>query len=130
MPPHYHIAIVLLWQDGKILATKRHADADHLANFWEFPGGKCQTDETPADAARREAREELGVEIEITGARSLIEFDYQVRRITLHPFDAKIVSGAPQPLQAASLRWLAPQELQDNEFPPANATLLADIRQK
>ncbi len=128
MKPHYHIAIVLIWRHGEILATKRRADADHLPDVWEFPGGKCAPGEAPQVAAVREAREELGIEIEITAARPVLEFDYPVRRVTLHPFDAKIAEGEPRPLHAAALRWLAPEKLRDEEFPPANAPLLAELR--
>ncbi len=126
--PHYHIAILLLWRDGKILSSKRLAEAEHLATFWEFPGGKCAPDETPSAAAIREAREELGVEIEITNVRSLLEFDYPTRRVTLHPFDAGITQGEPQPLASSALRWLLPAELRDDEFPPANAPLLQELK--
>lgn len=125
---HYHIAILLLWHDGKILASKRLADAEHLANFWEFPGGKVAPDESPREALHREAREELSIEIEIIGQREVLEFDYPARRVTLHPFDAVITHGTPQPLAASALRWLAPEDLHDEEFPPANAPLLEELR--
>ncbi|HEY0074997.1 MAG TPA: (deoxy)nucleoside triphosphate pyrophosphohydrolase [Abditibacteriaceae bacterium] len=126
--PHYHIAILLLWRDGKILASKRLAEAEHLADVWEFPGGKCAPDELPIEAARREAYEELGVAIEITGQRPPLEFDYVTRHVCLHPFDAVITKGEPQPLASTELRWLAPEEFKDKEFPPANAPLLRQLR--
>lgn len=126
--PHYRIAILLLWRDGKILATKRCADAEHLADVWEFPGGKCEPDESPVEAAHREAREELGVEIEVTAEHPVLEFDYPTRRVTLYPFDAVIAKGEPQPLASAGLRWLKPEELKEDEFPPANAPLLEELR--
>lgn len=128
MKPHFHIAIVLLWRDSQILTTKRRADADHLPDVWEFPGGKCAPGEAPKTAAIREAREELAVEIEITGTRAVLEFDYPARRVTLHPFDARIIDGEAQPLQSAALRWLSLNELRDEDFPPANAPLLATLR--
>ena len=130
MKPHYQIAIVLIWRDNQILATKRRADADHVPGLWEFPGGKCEDGETPCQTALREAREELGIEIEITGARDVLEFDYPARRVSLHPFDARITNGEPQPLVAAALNWLYVLELQDEDFPPANAPLLAALRNK
>jgi 8-oxo-dGTP diphosphatase len=129
MKPHYRIAIILLWRDNKILSTQRRHDAEHLPDIWEFPGGKCEPNETPERAAIREAREELGVEIEIAQARDILEFDYPARGVTLHPFDARIIGGEPQPLHAAALRWLLPSELRDEDFPPANAPLLEKLRQ-
>ncbi|WP_458209924.1 NUDIX hydrolase [Haladaptatus sp. NG-SE-30] len=36
------------------------------AGFWEPPGGVIEKNQTPADAARVEAREETGLEIELT----------------------------------------------------------------
>ena len=126
--PHYHIAIILLWRDGKILATKRLAEAEHLPDVWELPGGKCAPGEPPSEAARREAQEELGVVVQITGQRPVLEFDYPARRVSLHPFDAVITAGEPQCLASAALRWLLPEELKDDDFPPANAPLLKELR--
>jgi 8-oxo-dGTP diphosphatase len=33
---------------------------------WAFPGGKSEEDENPEDTARREAKEEVGLDIELT----------------------------------------------------------------
>jgi ADP-ribose pyrophosphatase YjhB (NUDIX family) len=68
---------------------------------WALPGGWADTGETPAEAARREVREESGFEVEVT--RLLAIYD---KRMHLHPpqphytykvfFEAKIVgSGSP-----------------------------------
>jgi 8-oxo-dGTP diphosphatase len=47
MKPHLRVGFVLLWRDGKIYVTRRRTDARHFAGVWEFPGGKCEEDETP-----------------------------------------------------------------------------------
>ena len=75
---HLQIAIALIWRDGKILIQRRLANADHLPNLWEFPGGKIEEGETPREAAIREAREELGIEIEIIGKRNSSDFEYSI----------------------------------------------------
>jgi len=124
----FDIAIALIWRDGKVLVTKRRDDADHLPGLWEFPGGKCHEDEPPEACAIREAREEVGVEVETTGPHPPIEFTYPERHVTLHPFDCTIIAGEPQPLQAAALRWLTPDELRPDEFPLANRELIAEIK--
>ena len=127
--PHFRIAIVLIWRDNRVLVQRRLADAEHLPDVWEFPGGKCEPNETPGDAAIREAREELGIEIEIVGERQIIHFEYSNRAITLFPFDAKIVSAnEPQTLASSQLRWMFPDEMQADEFPAANATLITQLQ--
>lgn len=125
---HLQIAIALIWREGRILVAKRRDDAEHLPGVWEFPGGKCENGEAPRGCAVREAREEVSVEIEISSERSAIVHQYVERRVTLHPFDCRIVSGEPQALQCAALRWLRPDELRLEEFPAANAKLIADIQ--
>jgi mutator protein MutT len=126
--PHFHIALAIIWRDGRVLVTRRRANADHLPDVWEFPGGKCEDGETPHDAAIREAREELGIEVEVAGEHAPIHHEYSQRRVTLHPFDCVITSGEPQPLHSAGLRWLAPHELHEDDFPAANAQLIAQLR--
>lgn len=57
--------------------------------YFVFPGGGIRREETPADAAVREAREELGVQV-ILGPRLLIE---EFRGQTVHYFSAIVVDG-------------------------------------
>ncbi len=125
---HFHIAIALIWRNGCVLAARRRDDAVHLPGVWEFPGGKCEDGEAPRDCAVREVREESSVEVEISGERDVIIHHYAERRVTLHPFDCRIISGEPQALQCAALRWLRPDDLRVEEFPAANAKLIEDIQ--
>ncbi|WP_022920260.1 (deoxy)nucleoside triphosphate pyrophosphohydrolase [Ornithinimicrobium pekingense] len=48
----------------RLLAARR-SGPPALAGGWEFPGGKVEPGEPPAGAAVREAREELGVRVEL-----------------------------------------------------------------
>jgi 8-oxo-dGTP diphosphatase len=57
--------------------------------YFVFPGGGIRGGETPADAATREAREELGVQV-LLGPRLLIE---EFKGETAHYFSALILGG-------------------------------------
>lgn len=61
--------------------TDAHAETVLVYNpggFWEPPGGVIEADQSPAEAARTEAREEIGVEVDLTGLLSVgrCEFRY------------------------------------------------------
>ena len=130
MKPHLQIALALIWREGEILIARRRANADHLPDVWEFPGGKIEPNETPAQAAIREAREEVGLEIKVSKAREIIEWEYQSRRVTLHPFDCQISGGELQAREVATYRFVAPQALNADDFPTANRQLILDLQKK
>lgn len=56
-------AAVLLHRDGKVWLGQRGATR-FLPGFWVFPGGGCDANETPEQAARRELEEETGLLLE------------------------------------------------------------------
>ncbi|MGD8200221.1 NUDIX domain-containing protein [Ornithinimicrobium sp. W1679] len=64
--PRVAVAAVALVDDlerpRRLLAARR-SGPPALAGGWEFPGGKVEPGEDPADAAVREAAEELGVRV-------------------------------------------------------------------
>lgn len=53
------VAAVVKTDRGVLLARRKEGA---LAGYWEFPGGKVETGETPDMALRREIKEELGVD--------------------------------------------------------------------
>jgi ADP-ribose pyrophosphatase len=57
------VGVVALTQDRRVVLVRqyRHATRSYL---WEIPAGKLDRDETPTECARRELREEAGVEFQ------------------------------------------------------------------
>jgi mutator protein MutT len=125
--PHLQIALAIIWRNDEILITKRRADADHLANFWEFPGGKVKSEESHEDCAIREALEEVGIEIEVVHHHDIIAWEYPERLVSLHPFNCRAVRGEPQAIEVADWKWVRPVDLKIEDFPPANAELIRDL---
>ena len=59
----YVSTVALIDWQGKVLISLRSRNKI-LPNFWEFPGGKIKTNESPDDAIVREIKEELSLNIE------------------------------------------------------------------
>ena len=59
------VGIFLINEEGKVFLTKRSKNATNERGTWEIPGGKLHFGETLQDAAKREANEEYGIDIEL-----------------------------------------------------------------
>ncbi|QIG39695.1 (deoxy)nucleoside triphosphate pyrophosphohydrolase [Microbacterium sp. 4R-513] len=66
MPAPIDVVAAVIEHDGLFLACRRAAHKA-AAGKWEFPGGKVEPGESPAEALEREIREELGIGIHVTG---------------------------------------------------------------
>jgi mutator protein MutT len=122
------VSAALIFRDGKLLITQRHAGA-HLGGLWEFPGGKREPDETFEQCLVREIREELGLEISVGELFKEIVHAYPEKSVRLKFFICKILSGKPRPLDCAAVKWVTKTELATFEFPAADAKLLDKLRE-
>jgi 8-oxo-dGTP diphosphatase len=114
---------VVQWGDAVLIGPRPAGVA--LAGFWEFPGGKILAGETPDQAARRECREETGLEIRIVRLLETVEHAYPHGRVRLDFLLAEPLDPTQPP--AAPFRWVARAELRSYPFPPANRAVLAQL---
>lgn len=127
MMKQIEVSAALIFRDGQLLITQRHADA-HLGGCWEFPGGKREAGETFEQCLMREIREELGVEIVVGELFEEISHDYPEKSVHLKFFLCKLISSEPQPLDCAAVKWIDKAGLDTQEFPPADARLLEKLK--
>ena len=117
----------LIFRDGRLLITQRHADA-HLGGLWEFPGGKREPGETFEQCLVRELKEELGIEVSVGQVLEDITHRYPEKMVHLRFFVCRLKNGEPQPLDCLAVKWVDRLQLNDYEFPAADARLLARLR--
>lgn len=111
---------------GRYLVQQR-LPGKSRALLWEFPGGKVEPGESDAQALVREAREELGVRLEVGEERFAVRHAYQDLMVDLHLYDARIVDGTPAPLGARALRGATPEEMLGMPFCEADLPLLREL---
>ena len=120
------VAAAVIEADGRYLITRRVKG--HLEGFWEFPGGKVRPGETLPDCLRREVKEELGVEISVGEKIETVTWHYPERTVVLHFFRCSAIGGEITPQEGQAFAWVAADELERYQFPPADTSLIRHLR--
>ena len=116
--------------EGKWLMHRR---PDHKAHggLWEFPGGKVESGETPANALIREIAEELGITIR---APDLEPAGFAQEPPALRPSPIVILlytcerwEGTPAALEGGEVGWFDRQEVEGLDKPPLDIELAASL---
>ena len=103
--PHVLAAVVAVEARCHWLVQRRPAGG-LLGGLWEFPGGKIRPGEAPATAARRELREETGLDADRLDRIGVVRHAYSHFSVDLHLFRAR-VAGPPAPTRPGR-RWVTP----------------------
>lgn len=120
---HIHVTCAIIERDDLVLATQRSA-AMSMPYKWEFPGGKIDPGESAEECLRREIREEIGIEIDISRNMRACTHQYPSFTITLYPFVCTIEKGQPVLHEHADLIWLRPTELHTLDWAEADIPVL------
>lgn len=109
-------ALGIILRDGKVLLIKRGIEP--YKEYWCPPGGVQEEEETLDEAARREVKEETGLEVE-----AVEELGRVVGPMTgnyHHIFLCRPLSGGlkPSPPEAIDARWVPYEETTHLRIPP------------
>ena len=127
MKPTVEVAAAILFRKGRLLITQRLPDS-HLSGLWELPGGKRKPGESIRECLVREMREELNIRVVVGELFETIQYDYSEKTVRLKFFKCRYVGGDIQALGCRRFAWVAPGELGNYRFPPANRPLLKKLQ--
>ena len=91
---HIEVVAAIIRKGDKIFATQRgYGD---WKDWWEFPGGKMETGETPEEALKREIKEELSADISVEEFLTTVEYDYPAFHLGSLKPNSEALSGCQQ----------------------------------
>jgi 8-oxo-dGTP diphosphatase len=116
-------AAVLQKPDGTFLLAQRPPDKI-WAGYWEFPGGKIESGETPLHALVRELREELGIEVQAAYPWLTRVYAYPHATVRLNFFRVTAWSGELHPHEGQQFSWQHVHDVTVAPVLPANDAIL------
>ncbi len=122
-----YVAAAVIRDGNRIFATQR--GYGKYKDFWEFPGGKIEKNETPEEALMREIREELDTEISVGELADTVEYDYPDFHLCMKCYFAEVVKGCLTLKEHEAARWLGPDELSSVDWLPADLDLIDKLKQ-
>jgi 8-oxo-dGTP diphosphatase len=118
---------VISRSDGRFLLGQR-ASETFYAGYWEFPGGKVEAGESPADALVRELDEELGIRVLRVHPWLTREHLYEHAHVRLHFFEVAEWDGEVNDHVHSALSWESALAPQVGPMLPANGPILKALR--
>ncbi|MGM9752582.1 MAG: (deoxy)nucleoside triphosphate pyrophosphohydrolase [Candidatus Cryptobacteroides sp.] len=125
---HIEVVAAVIKRGNSIFATQR--GYGEFKDWWEFPGGKMEAGETPAQALKREIREELNAEINVGDLIQTVEWDYPTFHLTMHCFWCELTSEALHLNEHEAARWLTADTISSVNWLPADLALIPLIRKE
>ena len=129
LPTVLVVAVALIDADGRVLIAQR-PEGKQLAGLWEFPGGKVEAGETPEACLIRELDEELGIQVTNACLAPFVfaSHGYESFHLIMPLYLCRRWSGVVTAREHEALAWVKPQMLKDYPMPPADAPLVAWLR--
>lgn len=122
------VVAALIWNKDKFLVCRRPENKAR-GLLWEFVGGKVEDGETKEQALIRECQEELAITVAPHEVFMEITHEYPDITVRLTLFNCAILRGQPQLLEHCDMKWIAPAEIYNYEFCPADEKILKRLEQ-
>ena len=120
------VVAALIWDKDKFMICQRPAHKSR-GLLWEFVGGKVEPGETKEQALIRECQEELAITLSVGDVFMDLVHEYPDLIVHLTLFNAAILEGVPQKLEHNDIKWIAPIEIFNYDFCPADKEILKRI---
>ena len=125
---HINVVCAVIVNKGRIFACQR--GYGEWKDWWEFPGGKIESGETPEEALQREIREELSIDISIDRRITTVDYDYPDFHLTMHCYLCHLKDDIqPHLLEHEAARWLEKSELEEVKWLPADVEVIKALNE-
>jgi mutator protein MutT len=135
---YLYVVAAIIWKPGskqsdqlanqrKFLISQRQK-GKHLEDYWEFPGGKREVDESPRQALQRELEEEINILPTRASPFMQVYYRYPDRNILLDAWMVEEYEGETRSGEGQLLRWIDTSQVDQYRLPPADLPIIDAIK--
>jgi 8-oxo-dGTP diphosphatase len=121
------VTAAILVKDNKIIIAKRGPD-DHLADKWEFPGGKIEIHETPEQCLKREMKEEFDIDVSVGEYLGSSIYHYDHMCIELLAYRTYWEGGEIDLKDHDAFKWISLEQLAEFDFAAADQVFVEKLK--
>jgi 8-oxo-dGTP diphosphatase len=123
------VTAAIIRKGSRVLLARRSSEG-RLAGFWEFPGGKVESGETPEESLARELFEELGITTRIGKKMTESSYQYEHGNFRIIAYSVDWISGEPSPNVHDRLDWVKIDNLTDYQVLPADVPIVESLQKQ
>jgi 8-oxo-dGTP diphosphatase len=121
------VVAAVIEREGRYLITQRKPTAV-LPLLWEFPGGRVEDGESETQALVREVKGRIGSEVAVFEKLGDHFHEYEAYDVLMSMYACALPRGAePAAVGVNEVRWVASEELERYEFPPADQSSMSKL---
>lgn len=127
---YLHVVAALIWKqpDREQFLIAQRPKGKHLEDYWEFPGGKLESQESPWQGLQRELAEEVNIGIIKAVPFMQVYYRYPDRNILLDTWSVEEYRGEIISRERQAIRWVDLNQVDNFRFPPADIPVLEAIK--
>jgi mutator protein MutT len=123
----------VIWRGRELLIAQRKPDSLLEPLKWEFPGGKIEFSEDPPTALKREIKEELNFEIEVSDIFCVSSHNYrhgsgEVKHILMLAYSCAYKKGMPEIRDVHDFKWVRVDNLDEYDFAAADLPIIDRLK--
>ncbi len=127
---YIHVVAALIWNQSNreqfLIALRQKGK--HLEDYWEFPGGKLETTESPWQGLQRELSEEINIQPTSASPYMQVYYRYPERNVLLDVWVVEAYQGEIEPREQQTIMWIDVTQTDKYRFPPADIPILEAIK--
>lgn len=115
-PRRPRVAVGIIERHDNHVLIVLPSSLDDQTRMWQFPREIVKIDESPEQAMRRTACEQLGIHVEIVVGQPPVTAEINGQEVEIRCFFCGVVDGEPHPGPYAEIRWVTRGHLREYEF--------------